>query len=104
MRACMALCTSAGSGCPVLRQVGVGREGWRDPINRWETTIFGPRGRGTRLALVAGRKSPERGRSNMNGMPEPQRVLLVEDDEMLRGLLTKQLRRKGYVVTEAPDA
>ena len=32
------------------------------------------------------------------------RVLLVEDDAMVRGLVSRHLTRKGYEVAEAPDA
>ena len=33
-----------------------------------------------------------------------KRVLLVEDDAMVRGLVSRHLTRKGYEVAEAPDA
>lgn len=38
-------------------------------------------------------------------MPDPNPILLlVEDDESLRGILTRHLRSQGYAVSEAPTA
>jgi two-component system, cell cycle response regulator CpdR len=33
----------------------------------------------------------------------PTRILLAEDDDSLRGFLTRALERAGYVVTSCPD-
>ena len=40
----------------------------------------------------------------MTAAPSPETILLVEDDEMVRGLLELTLRRDGYLLHVATDA
>lgn len=66
--------------------------------------IYSEVGRGTTIRMYLPRSSSAIDRDDQALQPMPvgrERVLLVEDDDQVRGTVLRQLRGLGYVVTEA---